>query len=458
MREWLEGCCREFSREVALVAPEAGQRISFRDLPDWLRRRAEARGWAGPGWLLCPGGTDLSQVLDLLAAAWSGARVCPISPRWPTARALAWWKNILPEPWSESASLEGAGRYFREEAPGTAGGTVLATSGSTGVPKAVFHSWEAHIAAATFSAGPGRRIPLEPGDVWKLDFSPAHVSGLGILLRCLANGATVLLGEGGRVTHRSLVVTTLHRALLEANSEPPAKVALVGGGPVPARLVQEAVRRGWPVQTTYGMTETSAQICTSERWTEAALDQLAPSESGAPVGSVLPGREMKSGEDGKILARGAGLFDGYGQQGRIIDAARDADGWFDTGDLGLCAADGTWRILGRADRRFKSGGENISPEVIETALLGLPGVEAAVVLPVPDPEYGLRPVVFLHGRGAVAGWREGLRAQVSGLEMPVRWLRWPEGVDPLSGKWSRDLFQQILAREARGSYRLAEHS
>jgi O-succinylbenzoic acid--CoA ligase len=58
-------------------------------------------------------------------------------------------------------------------------------------------------------------------------------------------------------------------------------------------------------------------------------------------------------------------------------------------------ADGYLRVLGRRDNLFVSGGENVRPEEIEEALSRIPGVEEAVVVPVPDAEFGHRPVAFV---------------------------------------------------------------
>ena len=54
------------------------------------------------------------------------------------------------------------------------------------------------------------------------------------------------------------------------------------------------------------------------------------------------------------------------------------------------------RILGRKDNLFISGGENIQPEEIEEELLSLAGITHAVVVPLPDDEFGERPAAFIH--------------------------------------------------------------
>ena len=78
-----------------------------------------------------------------------------------------------------------------------------------------------------------------------------------------------------------------------------------------------------------------------------------------------------------------------------VRPARDAAGWFHTGDLGRLDAAGRLIVTGRRDTMFISGGENIHPEEIEREILRFPGVLEAIVAPVPDPEFGARPVAFL---------------------------------------------------------------
>ena len=85
----------------------------------------------------------------------------------------------------------------------------------------------------------------------------------------------------------------------------------------------------------------------------------------------------------------------------------DSDGWFKTGDLGFWSStkqkkvkrnlygNNAFKIIGRKDRMFISGGENIFPEEIENVLYQSQMVERAKVVSVKDIEFGKRPVVFI---------------------------------------------------------------
>jgi O-succinylbenzoic acid--CoA ligase len=123
---------------------------------------------------------------------------------------------------------------------------------------------------------------------------------------------------------------------------------------------------------TYGMTETASAIWLQNR----------------EGGTLLSHAQLKIGEEGEIYVRGASLFSGY------LGAPHPPGEWFATGDIGAFDA-GRLTLIGRKDRRFTSGGEKIYPERIEAALCALPEIEAAAVVPYPDPEFGMRPAACI---------------------------------------------------------------
>jgi O-succinylbenzoic acid--CoA ligase len=91
------------------------------------------------------------------------------------------------------------------------------------------------------------------------------------------------------------------------------------------------------------------------------------------------------------------------------------------------------------DNMFISGGENIFPENIERALLELPGIEQAIVVPRDDEEFGARPIVFVDASlDHVGRWTEAMRARLRGFEVPVAFLAWPNdahhGIKPSRAK------------------------
>jgi O-succinylbenzoic acid--CoA ligase len=324
--------------------------------------------------------------------------------------------------------------------------TILYTSGSTGAPKAALHTWKNHLYSAK---GANANMPLREGDRWLLSLPLYHVGGLAPLVRCALAGATAVVPDPNqrladdlrrrKVTYVSLVPTQFRR-LLEATEGPPPRSLrgiLLGGGPIPGTLVRRAEARGWPVLASYGSTEMASQVATTALGGTGALLGRA--------GRCLPHRRLRI-EDEQILVAGASLFEGY-VTGDGIDDPRRGDGWFPTGDRGRLDAAGRLRVLGRTDRMFVSGGENIQPEEIEDVLEQLSGIERAVVVPVPHPDYGARPVAFVEGADAdsAEGLRAALADRLPGFKIPEAFHSFSSG-GPSEG---RTVDRDALTRRAR---------
>lgn len=332
--------------------------------------------------------------------------------------------------------------------------TVFFTSGSTGVPKGVLHTIGNHLYSAR---GVTVHLELHPGDRWLLVLPLYHVGGMGVVVRCLLIGAEIVIPERRAPldralvryapTHASLVHTQLWRLLRETESPPPRtlRAVLLGGSAIPEEVLQEGAARGWPLHTSYGLTEMASTVTATPPG--ASLELLRTS------GRVLPYRELTIGPDGSILVRGPVRFVGYLENGRLRRPFDEA-GWFDTGDLGWLDEAGYLHVEGRRDNRFISGGENIQPEAIERALLRLPGVAEAVVVPVPDPEFGERPAAFVRTeekRWEPDRWRAELRRALPGFMVPVAFWPWPALPDG-GIKASR----RLLKEEARRRWSPAE--
>lgn len=383
----------------------------------------------------------LAAVIGILRA---GMVACPMSTRWPKTRvaqalALIEAEGLLVDdaPFERGgvdrhhlagvveASLVAQDDFVFD---GAQDATIVFTSGSSGMPKAALHTWGNHYYSAL---GAATNMPLHVGDRWLLSLPLYHVGGLAIFFRCLLAGATVVIPPPAyslgavmaaqRVTHVSLVATQLKRLLDEdAVALDQVKALLLGGSAIPPALVEAAHRRGLPIHTTYGLTEMVSQVTTTPP--QATRDQLASS------GRVLPHRALRIAEDGEIWVNGAVRFKGY-VTGHVTEQPFDADGWFATHDLGGLDADGYLHVTGRKDNQFISGGENIQPEAIERALVACPGVTRAVVVPVPDAEFGQRPVAFVQAVSAVApapaALRLALEATLPRFMIPQAFYDWP---------------------------------
>lgn len=335
------------------------------------------------------------------------------------------WKNII--------QTQEAPPIILENIPFT----ILFTSGSTSYHKAVVHSFMNHWASAQNSF---TNIPFQKGDRWLLSLSLWHIGGLAMIFRAILGGGTLITRspsedlftaiKNKKITHLSVVSTQLVR-ILPHSPFPSLKAVLVGGGPIPPYLIRTAVQNQLPIHTTYGMTELSSQ-CTT---TNAGADLLDLLSAGAPLGDW----EIKISEQEEILVKGKALFLGY-WNGYFIEEPQDSEGYFHTKDTGVIE-NGKLYPIGRIDQMFISGGENIHPEEIEKQLRKF--VTQAIVVPIPNEEYGHRPIAFLYGEYELEEIIEHLSFHLPKFKHPDHFLPWPSQVSII--KPSRKLLHSLAA-------------
>ncbi len=256
---------------------------------------------------------------------------------------------------------------------------VLATSGSTGAPKGAELTASALLASARAALD---RIGADPARRWLCSLPAHHISGLGVLVRSLVAGSAPVFADRlepdtveaavhgpDRVGYVSMVPTQLRR-LLEAGAPVDRfDTILLGGAAIPADLLTAAAAAGARVVTTYGMTETSGG-CVYD-------------------GLPLDGVRVATGADGRIRISGPVLFARYRLAPELTSAALD-DGWFVTADLGGLGPDGRLVVRGRADDVINTGGEKVVAGEVERVLRESGQIRDAVVVGVPDPEWGER--------------------------------------------------------------------
>ena len=285
-----------------------------------------------------PGGPGF---VDELQRAWdAGDAAFPVDQRLPDEAKRA---------------LCAAMRVGDEVEPGDA--LVVATSGSTGVPKGVVLT---HDAVAASAKATSDRLDVRSDDHWLACLPLSHVGGLSVVTRALHAGTklTVLPGfdtaavEAAGATLVSLVATALAR--IDASR---FRTIVLGGSRAPDDRPANCV-------TTYGMTETGSGVV----------------YDGVP----LDGVEVDIAADGEIRVRAPMLLRCY----RDGTTPIDDDGWLSTGDLGEWRPDGRLHVAGRRGDLIITGGENVWPEAVEASLADHPGVAEVLVRGVDDPEWG----------------------------------------------------------------------
>lgn len=260
---------------------------------------------------------------------------------------------------------------------------AIATSGSTGTPKLSLLTAANLIASAEATAQ-----RLGGHGQWLLALPPHHIAGLQVLLRSIAAGTTPVALDPSGVTPFALVeatagmhaerrYTSLVPTLLARLVDDPLGLEalrrfdaiLVGGAATPAALLDRARSEGVRVVTTYGMSETGGGCVYN--------------------GQPLQGVAVRTDAAGALEIGGPVVAHGY--LGADTGAFRSEGGqrWFRTGDLGSVDDKGRVSVTGRADDLINTGGLKVAPRVVEEAVLAhVPAVTEAVVVGVPDPEWG----------------------------------------------------------------------
>jgi o-succinylbenzoate---CoA ligase len=256
---------------------------------------------------------------------------------------------------------------------------VVATSGSTGVPKGAQLSWHALDASAAASR---ERIGADPSDSWLSCLPWQHIGGLQVWLRARMGSMPLDVQPRFDVdsvaqspaTLVSLVPTQLVRLLDAGVDLRRFRVILLGGAPAPAAVLDRARAAGGRVVTTYGMSETCGG-CVYD---------------GRPLTGVQVATEPGVG---RIRISGAVLMTGYRLQPDRTEAVL-SDGWLVTEDVGSFD-DGRLVVHGRADDVVVTGGENVATDAVAEVLSGHPDVEDVAVAGIPDDEWGERVVAVV---------------------------------------------------------------
>ncbi len=339
-----------------------------------------------------------------------------------------------------------------EVPPGTA--AVVTTSGSTGVPKSVVISRNALIASAYATAA-----RIGEGS-WLLAVPATYVAGVQVIVRALladrepavVSGpfraepfAAAALGMashvgGARVpSYTSLVPAQLQRLLDAADNDATVAQALrsfeailIGGQALAPSVRERAEAAGARIVRTYGSSETSGGCV----YDGVPLD-------GVGVAIV----------DGEVRLSGPTLAEGYlGDPERTASVfPSDAAGtrWYRTGDGGEIVG-GVLNVTGRLDNVIVSGGVNVSLDRVEAAVRGIPGLESAVVVPIPDADWGQGSAVVVPGiepsreREVLAAVREVVGAAVGAPARPARVIAIAEVPTLRSGKPDRATLRRLV--------------
>ncbi|WP_427159552.1 AMP-dependent synthetase/ligase [Aliinostoc sp. HNIBRCY26] len=224
------------------------------------------------------------------------------------------------------------------------------------------------------------------------------------------------------------------------------KQILSGGGALPRHIDTFFEIVGVEILQGYGLTETSPVTNARRPWHNLRGSSGQPI-AGTEVKIVDPEtrRPLPNGQRGLVLLRGPQIMQGYYQNPEATAKVLDADGWFDSGDLGWVTPYNDLVLTGRAkDTIVLTNGENIEPQPIEDACLRSPYIDQIMLVGQDQRCIG---ALIVPNVEALEKWAE---AQNLTLVTDDNNLTSSSGETiTLESKMIQDLFRQELNREVQ---------
>lgn len=281
------------------------------------------------------------------------------------------------------------------------------TSGTTGEPKGVLHSYNTVFSGAQAI---DKLYGLDSDDVCFMASTLAHQTGFCYgMLKPLSMGMKVVYQDVWDASQMldavetEKIVWTLsatafamdmvaaqRRRIRDLSS---FKFFICGGAAIPPKVVEEAREfLGAELIALWGMTEN--MVVTSTRPGDSV--ELVSNSDGTPVEWMEirlmsdDGEVDAVGQAGNLQTRGASQALGYFHREDLYAAATPEEDWFDTGDIARLRSDGGIRIVGRTKDIVIRGGENIPVAEIESLILRHPAVDEVAIIGLPDERLGER--------------------------------------------------------------------
>ncbi|MES2399093.1 MAG: AMP-binding protein [Pseudomonadota bacterium] len=303
-----------------------------------------------------------------------------------------------------------------EEMPGS---LMLYTSGTTGAPKGVWRPLPAadYRGAPTFAADLMALFSINEG-VRYLSTAPLyHAAPLRFALTVTATGGSVfgmqkfeaedalrMLVEH-RITHSQWVPTMLQRllrlpeAVRRSFTAPDHVMALHSAAPCPVP-VKHAIIDWWgPVLMEYysGTEGVGLTMLDSHEWLKRP-GSVGRTRKGVPHVLDDDWSELPAGKVGRIFFSGISPFQYFGEPEKTANRT-SPQGFQTLGDIGYVDSEGYMFLTDRMDDMIISGGVNVYPQEIESAIMELDCILDVGVVGTPDDEFGERPVAFVVGDG-----------------------------------------------------------
>ncbi|MRH91333.1 AMP-binding protein [Nocardia sp. SYP-A9097] len=324
---------------------------------------------------------------------------------------------------------------------------TLLTSGTTGLAKGVRRSI-APTAIALLTATGMAILRLRTSD--RVIVAPPMFHGFGLLalIGPMALGATVICRRRfdaqttlddmarHRVTVVMAVPVMLQRLLAvpdlseSAATRSALRIMVTGAAPIAPTTVSALIEAFGPIVANgYGSTEAGLVTIATPDDLVVAPHTVGRPALGVSVRILRADRcEAATGEIGEIFVRSGLEYTGYTPDAGAKAATKAIiDGHVSTGDMGHFDAERRLFIDGRADDMVVSGGENIFPGEVEDRLAAHPDITDAVVIGVPDAEFGqvLRAFIVLASGAAIPtedALKQHMRAGLERYKVPKRFI------------------------------------
>lgn len=330
---------------------------------------------------------------------------------------------------------------------------MIPTGGSSGEIKFAMHTWQT---LSTSVKGFTEYFHLQQVNSFCV-LPLYHVSGLMQFMRAVLTGGqlailpfkSIELALNYQVNFQdffiSLVPTQLQRLL--QNQELTAwlrqfKTVLLGGAPAGKELLAKAKFHGIALAPTYGMTETASQIATLKP------DDFFNGKTGS--GQILPhaqvyicndqGEVLPADQIGNITIQAQSLALGY------YPHPWHHQNQFSVDDLGYLDQQGYLNIVGRNSDKIISGGENIYPLEIESAIFSTQMVHDICVIGIPDQDWGqVLTAIYIPANTDITALhiKTALTPQLSRFKIPKYWIPLDTLPRNAQGKVNRQQLQQI---------------